>query len=209
MMPRSRTLVWALFALVLAPFQFGCETSVSGGDTNVDRRRVFVGEVTDTDARVSVVWQKPSNPRLYFCGGVDTLPTLTHWFNPLAADAGADAGIVGDGYGYDVSVKNGVATGNLNTPDGVQHAFTAPQIATGGLIGLYEAVAPCGKVGLIVSSTSDGTDVEAQGACTGKNVADARQVNPILPITSNADGSLDVRIEGETETVNVTPAAAF
>jgi hypothetical protein len=34
----------------------------------------------------------------------------------------------------------------------------------------------------------------------------AKQVNPILPVTRASDGSVEVQVEGETDTVLVKPA---
>lgn len=162
--------------------------------------RAYVGEVEGTDARVGIFGKDERSFRLYFCGGPETLGTLTHWFNTTATEPPPD------GYDWDGQIERDLAQGAIRTPDGERHAFTARPVTWGELPGLYEATAPCGKVGVIVSPVPNSDELHLQGACAGAVVADSKQVNPILPLTRRADGSVEVQVEGETETVLVKPA---
>jgi hypothetical protein len=159
--------------------------------------RSYVGEVEGTDARVGVFSKDEASFRIYFCGGPDTLGSLTHWFNTTMEPT--------DGYDYSVQIERDLAEGDITVPAGDRHAFTAKPVTWGDIPGLYEANAPCGKVGVIISAVPDSDELHVQGACAGKVLADAKQVNPILPVTRAADGSIEVRVEGQTETELVRP----
>jgi hypothetical protein len=164
-----------------------------------DFPRAYVGEVEGTDARVGIFGRDRASYRIYFCGGSSTVGSLTHWFNTTAPPPS-------DGYDYGIQVERDLAEGEIITPSGDRHAFTARPVTWGSIPGLYEANAPCGKVGVIISAVPDSDELHVQGACLGQVIADARQVNPILPLTRANDGSVEVQVEGETDTVLVKPA---
>lgn len=159
--------------------------------------RAYVGEVEGTDARVGIFEKDAESFRLYFCGGPETVGSLTHWFNTTVSPTG--------GFDYTIQIEKDGAEGTYTSPEGT-HPFTARPVTWGRIPGLYEANAPCGKVGVVISPVPDSEELHVQGACLGTVLIDAKQVNPILPLTLGSDGSIEVRVEGETDTVLVKPA---
>lgn len=170
-----------------------------GGTPAPSFPRAYVGEVEGTDARVGIFGRDPNSFRLYSCGGPETVGLLTHWFNTTT-------GFPDDGYTYTLQVEEDVAVGTVYLPDATGYSFTARPVTWGKLPGLYEATAPCGKVGVIISEVPDSDEFHVQGACAGPVIADAKQVNPILPLTRASDGSIEVQVEGDTDVVVVKPA---
>jgi hypothetical protein len=85
----------------------------------------------------------------------------------------------------------------VTVPGGATYSFHADPVVKDTIAGLYEAVGPCGKVGLIVSQASAGDAPAGQGACVpASGKADPEQVNPIRPLERGADGSIAVTVDG-------------
>lgn len=60
---------------------------------------------------------------------------------------------------------------------------------------LYEGLADCGRIGLIVTQATAYDVPTAQGACTGADAEPAQRVNPIEPIHSE-QGKIRVQTPG-------------
>jgi hypothetical protein len=74
--------------------------------------------------------------------------------------------------------------------------------------GLYEGVAGCGRLGLIVVQPTPDMPATGQGACVGP--ATIEQVNPLDPIVRTPDGTITVTVTnwtGEREVRAATPPA--
>ena len=134
---------------------------------------------------------------------------LSRW---VTADLTSNGAVTTDANALDWSIDATVGTsvdGTLTTGDDTVYPFTASRIEKKTMGGLYEAVSPCGKVGVIVSQPTESDAPVVQGACIkSPTAADIHQVNPVLPLTRNADGSISVVVVGETEEISVVPAAA-
>lgn len=169
---------------------------------------VFTGTLTGTDARVAIIATK-HRARLYFCGGDSTYTMLSRW---VTADLAANGDVTPDasakGWSIDANVGQTMANGTLTTGDAASHAFLATAVDKKTIAGLYEAVSPCGKVGVIISQETETDTPVAQGACIGNADIDIHQVNPVLPLQRGADGAISVVVAGETEKISVVPASA-
>ena len=206
----ARALV-ALVALV-AMSASGCGSSSSappaGSEPSTPAPRVFVGEVSGSDARVGVV-ATPSHARLYFCGGDASFGTMTHWFPGVALD-GARALVpvaLSDGWSLTGQVDDAGASGEVAVPDAGTFSFHASPVSSNTVAGLYEVAGPCGHVGVVVTQASPADEPTGQGACIGTDVAaSVEQVNPIRPIAHAADGTIPVVVNGTQLTVHAAAA---
>jgi hypothetical protein len=169
---------------------------------------VFTGTLTDTDARVAVIATK-TRARLYFCGGDSTYTMLSRWVTAgLAANGDVTPDANAMGWSIDATVGPAKVNGTLTTGDAASYSFLATIVDKKTISGLYEAVSPCGKVGVIVSQPTETDMPVAQGACIGNGNVDIHQVNPVLPLKRDADGAISVVVAGATEEISVVPAAA-
>jgi hypothetical protein len=167
--------------------------------------RVFVGEVTGTDVRLAVI-ATARRARIYFCGGNSTYATATRW---LAADLDTGQRLTlqaPQNWQLDGQLVEATLSGTIDMGDGVSHPFAAAGVGQGTIAGLYEATAPCGKVGLIVAQLSPASDAIGQGACIGETPAQVMQVNPVMPLARLPDGTIPVTTAGTTDPTLVHPA---
>ena len=219
-MARGNRLPWAALA---SAFAFACECaavaagmascgSTSSSPAPAAAPRVFVGEVTGSDARVAVV-ATAHHARVYFCGGDATFATMTHWMPSVAIDASSgellqDGATVG-GWNVVGQVTAAEASGTVVVASGSTFSFHAAPVVAGTIAGLYEAVGPCGKVGLIVAQGSSAESALGQGACLpAGGLPSAEQVNPIRPIDRGADGTIPVVVDGAQILVRAAAAPA-
>jgi hypothetical protein len=171
--------------------------------------RIFTGTVDGTDAQVAVV-ASARHLRVYFCGGPASYATMTHWFtldlDPSgAAHAQADAAQT---WSLDGQVGDTTATGAITIADGTRFTFATTRVSAGTIAGLYEGMAGCGKIGLIVTLPSAQAAPSGQGACiTADLLPSVEQVNPIRPLTRASDGTISVLVAGATDSVIVRAAA--
>lgn len=185
-----------------------CSNS-SGGPPS----RVLVGSVTENDAQVGVV-ATAHHARLFLCGGPSSYQSATHWFSLdldasgqiIAQDASAGP------FSVDGRIGQNSAGGVVTLADGTSLTFQASPTAHGTLAGLYEATAPCGKAGLIVTQPSSQATAMGQGACIGATVGSSAdrilQVTPIDPIARANDGSVHASAAGsEISLVVAAPPA--
>lgn len=169
---------------------------------------VFTGTLESTDARIAVIATK-NHARMYFCGGDSTYAMLSRW---VKADLSASGAVTPDASAMDWSIEATVgqatASGTLVTGDASRYSFLATAVDKKTMAGLYEAVSPCGKVGVIVAQAAASDTPVVQGACIGNGNIDIHQVNPVLPLQRSPDGSISVVVAGTKEEVSVVPAAA-
>jgi hypothetical protein len=160
--------------------------------------RVFIGAVEGSDARVGVVATDQS-ARIFFCGGDASYKAMTHWIPSAPIDGHGGVSLPADKAGWVIQgqVAAAAASGMVTVPGGSTFSFHADPVAKDTIAGLYEAMGPCGKVGLIVSQGTAGDSPAGQGACVpASGNADPEQVNPIRPIERGADGSIAVTVGG-------------
>jgi hypothetical protein len=203
---------WTQFALCAAVpsacAALGCGSSAASRP--VAATRVYTGKVDGTDAQVAIV-ATSRHARIYFCGGDTTFPVLTRWFAVDVDPSGASHAPLSDAGAWSLDAQLGAADANgaIVVADGTRFTFRATPAGDGTIAGLYEAPAPCGKVGLIVSQSSAQSAPTGQGACIDASSAPSvEQVNPIMPLIRVADGSIRVQVLGATGIVAVRPAAA-
>jgi len=150
----------------------------------------MVGGVEETDVRVALLIGA-EKVRLYFCGGAESYATATRWFD-LEAD-GEDVEFEDDTWRIHAHVLFHTLLGEVERAGDAARMFKAQSFDPATLTGLYEGVAECGRLGLIVTQDTDG-NVTAQGACTGATER-SQEVKLIEPITSE-DGMIRVRTPG-------------
>jgi hypothetical protein len=187
---------------------FACGSSSSPPGDSAAATVRFVGVLPGTDVQMAAVTSE-HHARLYFCGGDTSYATSTKWLVAPLDGAGAIAlGPPDSPWRLRATVVGGSLQGSIDRGDGLPAAFSAERVSESSLTGLYEANAPCGKVGVIVTQAS-GTDAAAvQGACIPTDsTVPIVQVNPLLPVALQGDGSLGVTPAGTTETAFVRAAA--
>jgi hypothetical protein len=169
------------------------DTAADGGDSDAgSAARVLVGAVDDSDIALGAV-VAGDRARMFFCGGPSSYARATHWLQLELAGDGSFAQVEDDGFEVAGQVRGDRVTGELDRPGDAPAAFSAELARAGTLAGLYDGQDDCGKLGLIVREGASGGPVRAQGACVGAGRA-AQQVNPILPIGLDADGSIPVEL---------------
>lgn len=219
MQPKYRLAPWtlAIFAAALTTAATACKDTDTGSlrrwrgvDASTDESKDaasdsadaaiaasilrLVGSVEDSDIRLAAVIENTARARLFFCGGATSYATATKWiFAPLAADGGFE--FDADGWKVHGTLTRAALSGSVEQND-QSRRFSAIEIASGTIAGLYEGAADCGRVGLIVAQPDADADPIGQGACVGDGHA-PEQVNPILPVALK-DGEIQVKI-GETE----------
>jgi hypothetical protein len=190
---RSKLSLCAHAAFLVVPAACGSSSSPAPAAP-----RVFIGDVTGSDARVGVVATDHS-ARIFFCGGAATYKGMTHWFPSAPIDAHGAVSQPADKAGWVVvgQVAEAGMSGTVTPPGMSAFAFHADPVAKDTIAGLYEATGPCGKVGLIVAQGSTGATPDGQGACVpASGNADPEQVNPIRPIERAGDGTIPVVVDG-------------
>jgi hypothetical protein len=177
------------------------DAEVEGADATVaESIERLVGTVSESDIRVAAVIEG-DRARLFFCGGPTSYATSTRW---IVTDIGDDGKFEFDDSGWVVhgTLNRGGLSGSVEQ-SAEKRGFSAVRVTSGTIAGLYEGVADCGRVGLIVSQPDREADPQGQGACVGEGHA-PEQVNPILPVALQ-EGAIQVTI-GEME-VSVHEAA--
>jgi hypothetical protein len=163
----------------------------------------LVGTVDDSDIRLGAVIENGDRVRLFFCGGSSSYATATRWLLvPIAAHGGFEF----DDGGWTIhGMLSHAALSGTVQQNGESRRFSALEVATGTIAGLYEGAADCGRIGLIVSQPDSNSDPTGQGACVGDGHP-PEQVNPILPV-SLENGAIHVKIgEIESEVRAAAPA---
>jgi hypothetical protein len=192
--------------LAISGLAFGCSSdddAIDGGAAPLDagdagegeRVRVLVGELTDTDVKLGVI-AAGDKARLFFCGGPDTVEDMTRWV-VAEVDQNSAFELEVDDWKISGQLEALSLAGELEQEGEETAEFVAKLIDPDTVAGVYEAVDDqCGKVGLIVTQPSQNDVATAQGACVGPGHL-PEQVNPILPITLEDDGTIAVELEGD------------
>lgn len=169
----------------------------SGRDAGDRALRVLVGAVEGSDIAVGAIIAD-RRARMFFCGGASSYASATHWFPlvELGLDGDADAGFdqtSADGFAVRGSLLGATLRGEVTRKGEASQQFSADLVQDGTLAGLYESMSDCGRVGLIVTQARQKDAARAQGACVGPGHL-PEQVNPILPVTLAADGTIGVEL---------------
>ncbi|MET0387782.1 MAG: hypothetical protein ABW321_17555 [Polyangiales bacterium] len=173
---------------------------VDAGSDDAPER--FVGDVDDSDVRVAVVTDR-QRARLFFCGGMQSVASATHWFNVDLDGDEVDA--EEQGFKLHARFADDTVEGEITGPsDGDARSFTLAPVAKGTIGGLYEGKGECGRIALIASQSNEDAEVEGQGACVGPGRT-PEQVNPITPIALQ-QGGVPVESPGAGDTVILQPA---
>jgi hypothetical protein len=167
-----------------------------------------VGAVDGTDVRVAAV-TSAHHARVYFCGGDSSYTTFTKWLVATRDDGGAVT-FAGSATTWRLSgaILGTSLAGSIDRGDGSLSSFAAAPAASGTLAGLYETMAPCGRVGVIVDQASPAATPIVQGACINADPSvPVVQVNPLMPLSLDANGALAVVPAGASDTAFVHAAA--
>lgn len=169
-------------------------------DASSPALRYWVGTVDDSDIRLGVA-QEPDRARVFFCGGPSSYATSTRWVvTTLAADGGFE--FEDDSWRVTGELSDDAIAGKLRLGSDESHDFSASPVRKGTIAGLYEGMADCGRIGLIVSQADRDDEPSGQGACVGMGHP-PEQVNPILPIALSGD---EIRVEVGGAESSVRPA---
>jgi hypothetical protein len=175
----------------------------AGEDASMPALRYWVGAVDDSDIRLGVA-QESDQARVFFCGGPSSYASATRWVvTALAADGGFEF----DEGGWHVSgeLSDDAIAGQLRLGSDDSREFSASPVSKGTIAGLYEGLADCGRIGLIVTQASKGNEPSGQGACVGTGHP-PEQVNPILPIALKA-GEIRVEVGGQVSALRAAGPA--
>ncbi len=106
--------------------------------------------------------------------------TDTRWF---AEDALPNAAFsfTNGGWTVDGAIEKGVASGSVQTETDAVRGWTAAGVDPRTIAGLYAGVAPCGKLGLIVTQATPDDEPSGQGTCLRVEASGSivEQVNPV------------------------------
>jgi hypothetical protein len=198
----------AAFIACVALNALGCTADTTPASVT-DAPRVFVGELSGSDAWVAIVATN-ERARVYFCGGAASYTTLTRW---LTTDIGptqrAQLKPAGSNdWGLEFVQTPHDIRGTLDVGDPEPYDFRATEVEMGTNAGLYEATADCGKVGLIVRQVNERATPIGQGACIENGPLRFEQVNPLSPLSRTSDGTLRVALAGSSDAITVQAAQA-
>lgn len=168
------------------------EPDAAEHDAAADVPHTLVGAVEGTDVLLGAVIAG-RHARVFFCGGERTYAQDTYWLQ-LELDAqGQFTHIENDSFAVEGQLRGTTLAGRLMRGDQPTAAFSAEIAREGTLAGLYDGSADCGKLGLIVRQGAKIDIARGQGACVGPGHT-PQQVNPILPIALDDDGTIPVEL---------------
>ncbi|HET9934261.1 MAG TPA: hypothetical protein VFQ35_26345 [Polyangiaceae bacterium] len=165
---------------------------------------LWVGGVAESDIAFAAV-SSTQSATLFFCGGPDSLVRGTHWL-PYVAPLSGDFSEESSGVRVRGSVVPALLQGTLEVPGERPRSFSAVGARLDGLAGLYEGIAPCGHIGLIVFP-EDAEGTRAQGTCvrTVEGEVQVEQVNPVMPLAALDDRGVAVEVGSDPQPVIVRP----
>jgi len=180
-------------AAALACSSLGCSDE-SASKPAEPSPSVWVGEVEGSDARVALA-QRDGAVTLFFCGGDDSYMTDTRWF---AEDALPNAAFSFTDGGWSVNgvLEKGVASGSVQTETDAARDWTAARVDPRTIAGLYAGVAPCGKLGLIVTQATADDEPSGQGTCLRVEASGVivEQVNPVRLVQLRSTHEISVTV---------------
>lgn len=192
-------------AVAIAASGLSCGSRATGPTPGASLN-VYTGTVEGTDVQVGIV-ATDAQARIFFCGGPSSYSTRTKWLT-TAVDV---SGLIAferpstETWSVDGNVDDGEVAGLVDMGDAVRRPFRAAAVRETTIAGLYEGMAACGRVGLIVTQPSAAEVPTGQGACVGPPTAE--QVNPLRPIVRAADGTIRVTVGAAAEETVVRAAA--
>lgn len=165
---------------------------------------LWIGGVTDSDTAFAAV-SSTQSATMFFCGGPDSLVQGTHWL-PYVAPLSGDFSVGNSAVHVTGTAIPALIQGSLEVPGRATQRFSARQAPLDGLAGLYEGIAPCGHIGLILFPGAEG-EMRAQGTCvrTIEREVEVEQVNPVMPVVALEDRGVEVAIGDDPEPVVVRP----
>jgi hypothetical protein len=176
-----------LGAAALACVPLGC-----GGEPESERAEpsasMWVGEVSGTDVKVALA-QRGGASELFFCGGDDSYTSSTKWFQNGALHT-APFSFTEGGWSVAGVIEEGTVSGSVQIEADISRGWTAEPTDPRTLAGLYDGVAPCGRLGLIVTQPTVDDEPTGQGACLRfvNGGSFVEQVNPVrLALTSTRE----------------------
>ncbi len=183
------------------------ETAAPEDASAASEVRVFVGDVAGSDVKLGAV-VAGGGARLFFCGGPTSYAERTRWLQ-VEIDDRSRFELDADDWHVRGRLAGTSLSGEVEHGAAAPADFVAELARASTLAGLYEGTADCGRVGLIVTQRDEDAPATGQGACVGPGHA-PEQVNPILPISLEDDGSIRVEVEADdgAQEARVTPAAA-
>lgn len=171
-----------------------------GGGLPPAAPQTYVGSIDKTDASAALVAANGST-LLFFCGGPQSVTTLTHWMRGSVAVDGPF--MLGDGTWTASGQPNGSGLSGTIDPGGGQPQLTwsLHPVATGTLEGLYDAQVAGGLPTLIVTQPMSAAQPAGQGAF--KLAGTIEQVVPLMPIAWIAGQGIavNVTVSGMTQQV--------
>jgi len=191
-------------ALLVAVSLVGCaDGDPPVSDAPANSADVWLGNVEDSDIAVAAV-SSTQHATLFFCGGPSSLVDGTHWFANIAPLAGPFSLARGT-WQVDGDARAEQLEGSITDSEGSVRSFVARRAASGTLSGLYDAVAPCGHVGLIVRQDAGAHTPSAQGTCLRlvDGAAVVEQVNPVMPLARDASLGIAVSLESDPANTHI------
>jgi hypothetical protein len=173
----------------MVPAASGCSSAAPARQAGDAAPLVYVGALSTTDAVVGLE-VGPGGWVFYSCGGPTSLETLTHWFSggPRAADgfsggpAGGNLELARDGWLLEGHPEESAGwAGTLTDPQGTVRSWNAARLTGDTLSGVYNSIENGCRTGLVLSQTTPGGAIRAQGTwCDG--AGHFLQVTPIEPV---------------------------
>lgn len=181
--------------LLLAWTSSGCASD----QPSAAAERVFVGAVQDSDVMVGIA-TAGNRTTWFFCGGPTSYATQTHWFSSPSG-LGSAFSLSDGGLQLEGASSADTIQGTLQKDAGDARSFSARQVSDAPPAGVYDALAPCGHIGLIVQPSTTGAPPAAQGTClqTASGADIVEQVNPVMPLSLDANGGVAVSVAGDLD----------
>jgi hypothetical protein len=169
---------------LLGPSAVACLALGCGSDPEpsppVPGPNAWVGAVEGSDVLVGLA-NHDGKVSLFFCGGSDSYATRTRWFTGDGVLT-ASFSFTEEGWSIEgVAGSEGPITGSVQTETDDAGRWSAEPVSPETMAGLYEGVAPCGRLGLIVTQATARDEPSGQGACLrveGERTI-VEQVNPV------------------------------
>jgi hypothetical protein len=186
---------WGFALRSLAAVCWLATSSCADSKPEPSEPRIWVGEVADSDVTVGIA-ASGGAATLFFCGGGSSYATRTHWFT-TANWSSTDFSLQDEGFRVSGMTRDGQIEGMVELGEPQRLAFSARMPEPGTVAGVYEAVVPCGRAGLIVLQPAADADPRAQGTCLRResDAAVVEQVNPVLPVMLDANRGVVVELE--------------
>jgi len=168
------------------------------------RLATYVGAIAETNADAVVAFVVGADRAMFYvCGGASTVETHTHWLDGTVhegvlqlANAGwtATGGIAGD-----------LATGSVVRDDGESFQWSAHEVGSETIAGLYATVDSGCRTGVVVTQDSAAAEPWMQGSWCNES-GTRMQVTPILPIELTTSGiEVQVLLDSGARRLEVQP----